>query len=107
MGFLPSQDLKYSSKWRNRIRGVSQAFIFNASKLTVLGRACSERVKGLLRKPAIFCAIILLKMRVLFVKSVVSDLLLAVVLPDPFRGMGVWRNSTEIQYSCYTTRSGP
>jgi len=30
-----------------------------------------------------------------------------VVLPDPFRGMGAWRNSTETQQSGYAPRSGP
>jgi len=28
-----------------------------------------------------------------------------VVLPDPFRGMGVWRNSTETQQLGYAPRS--
>jgi len=31
--------------------------------------------------------------------------LVVVVLPDPFRGMGAWRNSTEIQQSGHATRS--
>jgi len=30
-----------------------------------------------------------------------------VVLPDPFRGMGAWRNSTETQQSGHAPRSGP
>jgi len=30
-----------------------------------------------------------------------------VVLPDPFRGMGAWRNSTETQQSGQAPRSGP
>jgi len=30
-----------------------------------------------------------------------------VVLPDPFRRMGVWRNSTETQQSGCAPRSGP
>jgi len=30
-----------------------------------------------------------------------------VVLPDPFRGMRAWRNSTETQQSDHTPRSGP
>jgi len=30
-----------------------------------------------------------------------------VVLPDPFRGMGAWRDSTEIQQSGHTPSSGP
>jgi len=30
-----------------------------------------------------------------------------VVLPDPFRGMGAWRNSTETQQSSQAPRSGP
>jgi len=30
-----------------------------------------------------------------------------VVLPDPFRGMGAWRNSTETQQSGHASRSGP
>jgi len=29
------------------------------------------------------------------------------VLPDPFRGMGTWRNSTETQQSGHAPRSGP
>jgi len=29
------------------------------------------------------------------------------VLPDPFRGMGAWRNSTETQQSGHASRSGP
>jgi len=32
---------------------------------------------------------------------------MVVVLPDPFRGMGAWRNSSETQQSGYTRRSGP
>jgi len=34
------------------------------------------------------------------------DFLVVVVLPDPFRGMGVWRNSTETQQSGHAPRSG-
>jgi len=34
-------------------------------------------------------------------------LVLMVVLPDPFRGMGAWRNSTKTQQSGYASRSGP
>jgi len=30
-----------------------------------------------------------------------------VVLPDPFRGMGAWRNSTETQQSGHAPKSGP
>jgi len=30
-----------------------------------------------------------------------------VVLPDPFRGMGAWRNSMETQQSGYAPRSEP
>jgi len=30
-----------------------------------------------------------------------------VVLPDPFRGMGAWRKSTETQLSDHAPRSGP
>jgi len=30
-----------------------------------------------------------------------------VVLPDPFRGMGAWRNSTGTQQSGHAPRSGP
>jgi len=30
-----------------------------------------------------------------------------VVLPDLFRGMGAWRNSTETQQSGHASRSGP
>jgi len=33
--------------------------------------------------------------------------LVVVVLPDPFRGMGAWRNSTETQQSGHAPRSGP
>jgi len=33
--------------------------------------------------------------------------LVVVVLPDPFRGMGAWRNSTETQQSGHALRSGP
>jgi len=33
--------------------------------------------------------------------------LVVMVLPDPFRGMGAWRNSTEIQQSGHTQRSEP
>jgi len=29
------------------------------------------------------------------------------VLPDPFRGMGAWRNSKETQQSGHASRSGP
>jgi len=34
-------------------------------------------------------------------------LLVVVVLPDPFRRMGAWRNSTETQQSSHAPRSGP
>ena len=34
-------------------------------------------------------------------------LVVVVVLSDPFRGMGAWRNSAETQQSCHTPRSGP
>jgi len=37
----------------------------------------------------------------------IPGLCLVVVLPDPFRGMGAWRNSTEIQQSGHAPRSGP
>jgi len=30
-----------------------------------------------------------------------------VMLPDPFRRMGAWRNSTETQRSVHAPRSGP
>jgi len=30
-----------------------------------------------------------------------------VVLPDPFRGTGAWRNSTETKQSGHAQRSGP
>jgi len=33
--------------------------------------------------------------------------MVVVVLPDPFRGMGAWRNSTETQQFGHTLRSGP
>jgi len=33
--------------------------------------------------------------------------MMVVVLPDSFRGMGAWRNSTEIQQSGHVPRSGP
>jgi len=33
--------------------------------------------------------------------------LVVVVLPDPFRGKGAWRNSTETQQSGHSPRSGP
>jgi len=32
---------------------------------------------------------------------------LVVVLPDPFRGIGAWKNSTETQQSCRALRSRP
>jgi len=32
---------------------------------------------------------------------------MVVVLPDPFRGMGAWKNSTEIQQSSHAPTSGP
>jgi len=35
------------------------------------------------------------------------SLTLVVVLPDPFRGMGVCRNSAEAQQSSHAPRSGP
>jgi len=34
-------------------------------------------------------------------------MVVVVVLPDPFRGMGAWTNSTEIQQSGHAPRSGP
>jgi len=34
-------------------------------------------------------------------------LVVMMVLPDPFRGMGAWRNSTETQQSGHAPRSGP
>ena len=34
-------------------------------------------------------------------------LVVVVVLPDPFRGMGAWENSAETQQSGHTPRSGP
>jgi len=38
----------------------------------------------------------------------VPDLMVVVVmLPDPFRGMGAWRNSTETQQSGHAPGSGP
>jgi len=37
----------------------------------------------------------------------VNHLAVVVVLPDPFRGMGAWRNSTETQQSDHAPRSGP
>jgi len=33
--------------------------------------------------------------------------MVVVVLPDPFRRMGAWRNSTETQHSGHAPRSGP
>jgi len=33
--------------------------------------------------------------------------LVVVVLPDPFQGMGAWRNSTETQQSGHAPRPGP
>jgi len=33
--------------------------------------------------------------------------MVVVVLPDPFRGIGVWRNSMETQQSGHASRSGP
>jgi len=35
-----------------------------------------------------------------------KHMVVVVVLPDPFRGMGAWRNSTEIQQLGHTPRSG-
>jgi len=35
------------------------------------------------------------------------EVILVVVLPDPIRGMGSWRNSTETQQSGHAPRSGP
>jgi len=32
---------------------------------------------------------------------------MVVVLPDPFQGMGAWKNSTETQQSSYAPRSEP
>jgi len=34
-------------------------------------------------------------------------MVVVVVLPNPFQGMGAWRNSTETQQSSHTPRSGP
>jgi len=34
-------------------------------------------------------------------------MVVVVVLPDPFRGMEAWRNSTETQQSGHAPRSGP
>jgi len=34
-------------------------------------------------------------------------MVVVVVLTDPFRGMGAWRNSTETEQSGHATRSGP
>jgi len=34
-------------------------------------------------------------------------MVVVVVLPDHFRGMGAWRNSTETKQSGHATRSGP
>jgi len=34
-------------------------------------------------------------------------MVVVVVLPDPFRGMGAWTNSTETQQSSHAPRSGP
>jgi len=36
-----------------------------------------------------------------------SEKVVLVVLPDPFRGMGAWKNSTETQQSGHSPRSGP
>jgi len=36
-----------------------------------------------------------------------GDGLVVVVLPDPFRGMGAWKNSTETQQSGHALRSEP
>jgi len=36
-----------------------------------------------------------------------SEILVVVVLPDPFRGMGAWRKSSETQLSAHARRSGP
>jgi len=33
--------------------------------------------------------------------------MVVVMLPDPFRGIGAWRNSTETQHSSHTPKSGP
>jgi len=38
--------------------------------------------------------------------DVIFDIVV-VVLPDLFRGMGTWRNSTETQQSGHAPRSGP
>jgi len=32
--------------------------------------------------------------------------MMVMVLPDPFRGIGAWRNSTESQQSGHASRSG-
>jgi len=34
-------------------------------------------------------------------------LIVVVVLPDPFREMGAWKNSTDTQQSGHVPRSGP
>jgi len=36
-----------------------------------------------------------------------SSLVVVVVLPDPFRGMGTWKNSTETQQSGHAPTSEP
>jgi len=33
--------------------------------------------------------------------------IVVVVLPNPFRGMGAWKNSTETQQLSHASRSGP
>jgi len=35
------------------------------------------------------------------------NIAMVMVLPDPFRGIGAWRNSTETQQSGHAPRSGP
>ena len=43
----------------------------------------------------------------LCIAGTTKQLVVVVVLPDPFRGMGARRNSAETQLSGYTPRSGP
>jgi len=37
----------------------------------------------------------------------IRNMVVVVVLDDPFRGMGAWRNSTETQQFGHSPRSGP
>jgi len=39
--------------------------------------------------------------------TILNDPVVVVNLPDPFRGMGSWRNSTETQQSGHVPKSGP